>query len=380
VTKTITRFPSGVVTVPPSKSVYHRVLICRALAGMPVEIPDVSDDIDATARCLSAYLSGGETLDCGESGSTLRFLVPLMAALGYTARFTGRGRLLERPMEPFLDELRRHGADITREPDAITVAGRLQSGEFSLRGDISSQFVTGLLLALPTVRGDSVIHLTSPLESRSYVDITLDVMAKFGVTATVLPNGDYAVAGEQTYRAADIEIEGDFSQAAFFLAAQALGRDIDVRGLDYNSVQGDKKILEIIRDAAHPDGALRAVDVDASDIPDLVPPVAAMLACADGVSRIYNAGRLRHKESDRLAAVSEELNALGADVCIDGDALVIHGKPRLAGGHCNSRNDHRIAMMCAVAAIRCDNPVVLENAECVAKSFPDFWEKFEVSA
>lgn len=423
--KTIKRFPHGVVKVPPSKSILHRALICNALAGERIATRPVSDDIDATARCLRALMAvvSGERvlartddevadalhryalrLDCGESGSTLRFLLPVALALfarienAPSVIFTGHGRLLERPMEMFLDELGRHGALVWQKPDGITVAGTLQAGRYEIAGDVSSQFVSGLLFALPLLDGDSEIHLTTPLESVGYVDLTIDELTKSGIVVE-RDGDDFRVRGNQTYAPRDAEVEADFSQAAFFLVAAALGREVRCEGLNLDSRQGDLRILELLQEAGFeievasslrvlPRGGQTArrklpvlpLEVDVSNIPDLVPPLAALLSVADGTSRLTNAGRLRMKESDRLEAVATELNAIGADIEIDDDALVIYGVSSLSGGTVNSRGDHRIAMMGAVAAIRADAPVTIVGAECVKKSYPDFWRDFEVRA
>ena len=427
VNKVVKRFPHGVVNVPPSKSILHRVVICNALAGGKMPLKPVSDDIDATVRCMRSLMAvaSGERviaktddevadalhryalrLDCGESGSTLRFLLPLalamMSRLGEDApsvTFTGHGRLLERPMTMFLDELTRHGAMVWQKPNGITVAGTLQAGRYELAGNVSSQFVTGLLLALPLLDGDSEIHLTTPLESAGYVDLTIEELAKSGVEIE-RDGDDFRIRGSQSYTARELDAERDFSQAAFFLVAAALGRDVRCAGLRLDSQQGDMRILELLQEAGFEievSSALRVLprkgqvvrrklqvlpleEVDVSDIPDLVPPLAALLCVADGTSRLTNAGRLRMKESDRLEAVKTELNAIGADIEIDGDTLVIYGVSSLVGGTVNSRGDHRIAMMAAVAAIRADAPVTIVGAECVKKSYPDFWRDFEVRA
>jgi 3-phosphoshikimate 1-carboxyvinyltransferase len=387
----IDKFPYGAVTLPPSKSILHREIIRSFLSGVSPDVPvGVSDDIDATARCMRALMTGADALDCAESGSTLRFLIPIAAALGRRVRFTGRGRLLSRPLTPFLDELTRHGAVCELTSDALFVSGQLTAGTYRLPGDISSQFVTGLLFALPILSGDSEIVLTSPLESAAYVDLTLDALSRAGVRVTVTGTGDYKIPGGQTYARGALIAEGDYSQAAFFLVAGALGRDVSVPGLREDSIQGDRAVLDILRAAGitltRENGAIRALpgraapcDIDVSGIPDLVPPLAALFAYGDGASRLYNAARLRHKESDRLEAVRYELYALGADIRIEGDSLVITGQTRLRGGECDSRGDHRIAMMCAVAAIGCVGPVTLTGGGCVRKSYPGFWRDFEVS-
>lgn len=406
--KTIARFPSGVVELPSSKSISHRAIICAGLAPGDSIIRRLSgsDDIAATIACMTALgarieakqdtlmISGAlpcprGPLDCGESGTTLRLLIPLAALGTQEARFTGRGRLLSRPLDAYLQTLAAHGAACSL-PDGgpLTIRDPLVFGVYSLPGDVSSQFVSGLLLALPLLPGDSEIHLTTPLQSAAYVGLTLDMMAQFGVRAEYDGGRRFAVPGGQIYRPADLTLEADYSQAAFFLAAGALGRPCELRGLSAASRQGDRQIVDLIAQiGARPErtsggliaypGELHALTVDVSDIPDLVPPLAALLALADGTSRLTNAARLRHKESDRLAAISGALGALGASVAVEGDSLVITGKPQLRGGAMDSCGDHRIAMMGAVAAIRCDTPVTIAGSECVAKSYPDFWLDFE---
>ncbi|MDR1065400.1 MAG: 3-phosphoshikimate 1-carboxyvinyltransferase [Oscillospiraceae bacterium] len=391
--KTVRRFPEGIVQIPPSKSILHRAIICDALAGGRDFPSGVSEDIDATARCALALTSGEPniTLDCGESGSTLRFTLPLAPALGIKkAVFRGRGRLLRRPMDAYTDELRRHGARIEEKRDELIVSGELEAGVYELPGDISSQYISGLLFALPLC-GDSELRLTTPLESAGYVELTIDELQKSGVEIGRGRDAFY-IRGGQKYARREISAEGDYSQAAFFLAAGALGCDVECRGLDLRSKQGDMEILDIlkrcgIRVVVTSGGGIKAkpgkilpCELDASGVPDLVPPVAAMLSFASGVSRIYNAGRLRHKESDRLESVRDTLCALGARVVIDGDTLVINGRDMLEGGEISAHGDHRIAMMCAVAAIRCRWDVRVDGAECVAKSYPNFWSDFEAGA
>ncbi len=396
--KKVTLFPRGPVRIPPSKSVSHRALICAGLSDGPCYIENLafSKDIEATRRCmaelrrsLSEKIPSSMPLDCGESGSTLRFLIPLAALLPFETRFTGRGRLMERPLGPYFGELERHGARLGFGGGVLRVCGPLTPGVFDVPGDISSQFVTGLLFALPLLDGDSEIRIASRLESAPYVDLTLDMMERFGVAADKGGYRSFGVRGGQKYRACDIAIEADYSQAAFFLVAGALGCDCECVGLSSDSKQGDREIIGILKAcgaklagtdsgglAARP-GRLVAQTVDVSDIPDLVPPLAALLCFCEGTSRITNAGRLRHKESDRLAAVAEELNGLGANIAVDGDSLSITGVKALRGGRMSSRGDHRIAMMGAVAAIRSEGPVCIEGADCVAKSYPGFWRDFE---
>ncbi|GHU95013.1 3-phosphoshikimate 1-carboxyvinyltransferase [Clostridia bacterium] len=370
----INNFPSGEITPPPSKSLSHRALICAWLSGADISDPSCvknlgdSSDIQATKRCLVA-LSNGNTLDCGESGSTLRFLMPL-ASLHGGADFVGSGRLLERPLEPYNNALH-----FLQESGYIRVGCGLKNGNYVLPGDVSSQFFSGLLMALPLVNGDSTLTFSSSLESKPYIEMTLDVMSSFGVCVETLENG-WKLQGNQKYIYTSYAVESDYSQAAFFLAAAALGRDVTCKGLSPSSRQGDRKIIEIVAKIGN---SLQPVDVDASDIPDIVPPIAALCCFCEGESHIYNAKRLRFKESDRLHALASELSKLGADIAEGSDSLAIRGKKRLAGGCADSHNDHRIAMAVAVAAIGCDAPVDLTGWESVKKSYPNFWKDWGVN-
>jgi len=497
-TLTIDKFPSGQIFLPPSKSVGHRALICGVLSGGgTVNRTGENEDIQATIRCLKALgaklsqcgergdgscgdgasgkrdasrsrcgetagsscgggsshadaerhgddwriegglparMSGAPLLDCGESGSTLRFLIPLAVLYDTPVTFTGRGRLMQRPLNVYEKCLGAKGVTFTREDDRLTVRGPLRPGVFRLPGDVSSQFITGLLLALPLLSEDSMILLESPLQSASYVDLTMAVLRDYGIQIEALDHKSYRVFGNQRYRVRDYTVEADFSGAAFFLAAAALGRPLELMGLNLNSVQGDRAFLDLLKqcgyavadgphggivvtagkgiaatagnvrgrmaaaDSAHGESAVvnrahgemaavdvslsslvvrpNAITVDVGDIPDLVPPLAALLAFGRGESRIVNAGRLRIKESDRLATVTRQLNLLGADVTEGDDFLILRGKPFLSGGECYGENDHRIAMMCGVAAIGCKAPVRLNDYKCVKKSYPDFWNDF----
>jgi 3-phosphoshikimate 1-carboxyvinyltransferase len=415
--KVIDRFPGGSVTPPPSKSLCHRAVICAALAARHdggvslIENFGRSEDVDATLGAVRALglaeaaEEGGvlrvgpplspdprgssRAVDCGESGSTLRFLIPVAALSERKTVFTGRGRLLSRLLGVYAEMFSRAGAGFVQEPGRVTVGGLLRGGSYSLPGGVSSQFVSGLLLALPLLDGDSEIRLSTPLESGRYVDLTIGVMRRFGVEAE---SGDsfYSVRGGQRYRPACYRVEADYSQAAFFLAAAALGRDVRVSGLNPGSLQGDRAMLGVMREMGAEtswdgdaisvrvdDKGLRGVTVDAREIPDLVPPIAALCCFCEGESRIVNAGRLRLKESDRLSALASELGHLGADVAEEGDGLRIIGASRLRGGAADAWGDHRIAMAVAVAAIRCENPVSLSGSASVNKSYPGFWRDFE---
>ena len=370
----------GAITPPPSKSQAHRLLIAAALADGESRIEHLADsqDIQATRRCMAALKAPGEdlpVLDCGESGSTLRFLIPVALALRGGGRFTGRGRLMERPQKPYFDLFDEKGIAYRQEDGVLTVQGRLTPGTFALPGDVSSQFVTGLLYALPLLEGDSRITLTTPLESRGYVDMTLEALERFGIRAECPDGRTLRVPGGQTYRPCRAAVESDYSQAAFYYAANGLGGQVEILGLNPRSAQGDRCIVPYHMQLCGPGEA----ELDVSQCPDLVPPLAAHAALRQGITRIVNAARLRIKESDRLTAVTQVLTALGADVVEGADRLTITGQPEgLAGGvTVDSHNDHRIAMMAAIAATRCRRSVTIAGAECVAKSYPDFWKDYK---
>ena len=403
---------AGTVAAPISKSDLHRLLIAAALCppGEPTVIQGLtlSQDIEATAGILRALgaqveFSENETritppssrsqasilADCGESGSTLRFLVPVLAALGCEATFVGRGRLGQRPMLPLTQQLRLHGVSVENDLLPLTIHGPLTGGEFTFAGDVSSQYITGLLYALPLLKEDSTIRLTSPLQSMGYVKMTLDVLGRFGIQAEELPDG-WRIPGGQRYRSpGQLKAEGDWSGAAFWLCAGALGRQpLTVTGLRQDSLQGDRAVCRILSqmgarlcwegDALTVTGApLTAVEIDGSQIPDIVPILSVAAALAQGETRIINAQRLRIKESDRLAAMAAGLSALGAQIQETEDGLLLSGKAELRGGaEVDSFGDHRIAMCMAVASTRCAQPVSIRDPMCVAKSYPDFYEDF----
>lgn len=388
----------GTVTPPPSKSQAHRLIIAAALSDGFCKLSnvDLSEDIQATLRCMrtldadasadgtiirGADLVDGheepapEVMDCGESGSTLRFLIPVALALKGGGIFTGHGRLMERPQEPYFALFREKGIFYEQKDGVLTVEGKLTAGVYTLPGNVSSQFITGLLYALPLLEGDSRIELTTDLESRGYVDMTLDALKRFGVKAEYDGKRTFHVPGNQYYQHQDLAIEADWSNAAFWYGAKFLGCPVEIGGLDQDSVQGDRAIAGFYEQM----GGAGRLELDVSQCPDLVPPLAAMAALRAGeTTAIVNAGRLRIKESDRLATVTEVLNALGAQVEEHEDHLVIHGREKLAGGvTVSGHNDHRIAMMAAIAAIRCEKPVTITGAECVKKSYPRFWEDYE---
>ncbi len=404
---------SGKVKVPPSKSFAHRAVLAAFLSGGECKINNIrlSEDISATLDCAkvlgakfeydskknSVLLSNGTDkpsgklkLDCGESGSTLRFLIPIALCFSKNLEFTGRGRLMERPMKPYFDIFDEKGIKYRLKDGVLSVKGSLLSGDFKIDGSVSSQFITGLLFALPLLDGDSRIIIEGNLTSKGYIDITLDVLKKFGIK---IENDNYqifTIKGNQQYKARNYTVEGDFSQAAFFLVAGAIGCDIVCTGLKENSLQGDKKIIEVIEQTgaavekigtngfkATSSANMHGITVDADEIPDLVPIMAVLLAFCKGESRIVNAARLRIKESDRLAAICSELKVLGAKITEGEDFLIINGTQVLSGNTVSSHNDHRIAMAAAIAACRCEGDVTIDGAKkSVRKSYPDFFEDY----
>ncbi len=386
---------SGRVVIPPSKSISHRALICAALSQGESRITGVlqCEDTDATTDALTAlgaeirtengvtYVKGIEKapkyaeINCRESGSTLRFLIPVCAALGVEAVFTGSGQLPTRPITPYIEEFPKHGVNFVSDVFPYHIKGKLTAGVFPVTGSISSQFITGLMFAMPLLDGASTIMLTSPLQSKPYADITVNVMRSFGIE-TLEFNGNYNIKGVQKYKPTAFTVEGDCSQAAFFAVANELGSNIELAGVNRNSVQGDRAVFDIIDDMIKINGSYSGFDVDASDIPDLVPILTVLAAFAEGESRIRGCERLRIKESDRLVSISTALNSLGANVTIENDELAITGVKELTGGVCSSCNDHRIAMSLAIASQKCTSPLTITGAECVAKSYPTFFEDF----
>ncbi len=402
----------GTATVPPSKSLAHRMIICAALADGVSRVSPIQPSQDVLAMLEGMAALGAEcrlegdvavirgvgaarkpepvAIDCRESGNTLRFLFPLSLTLGTGARLTGAPGLAARPMGPYFDICAQQNIACERgEGPALSLRtrGRLSAGTYHVPGNISSQFITGLLLALSVLDEDSEIRLTTPLESTAYVDLTLDAMRSFGVAVEVLEGG-YRVRGGQKYAARDATVEGDYSHAANFLCAAALGCDVAVGGLNPDSFQGDRQALSVLRrmgaDVRFADGAYRfapaplhGVSVDVSEIPDVAPVLALTCALAEGRSAIRNAGRLRFKECDRFAATIEAINLLGGHARADGDAIVIDGVASFRGGcTCPCHNDHRMAMLYGVAATRCERPIVLDSRECVNKTYPGFWADY----
>ena len=371
---------SGVVTPPASKSMAHRAVLAMALADRQGILSNLSDsqDIQATRRCVEALKtprSDGELpfLDCGESGSTLRFVIPIALALAGGGVFTGRGRLMERPQGPYFDMFDEQGIFYEQKDGVLTIQGTLTPGVYRLPGNVSSQFVTGLLYALPLLTGDSTIKITTPLESSGYVDMTLDMLEKFGISVENQNYETFRVPGNQTYQARDIAVEPDWSQAGFWYAAAFLDNPVQPSGLNSASAQGDKVVSELYWKLAKPGD----VDIDVSGCPDLLPPLAVMAAIRQGTTCFVNAARLRIKESDRLATVHHLLTALGGQAEEGPDSLTVHGVSAFTGGTVDGANDHRIVMAAAIAATRANAPVTILGAEAVNKSYPSFWDDYK---
>jgi 3-phosphoshikimate 1-carboxyvinyltransferase len=400
----------GTVTVPPSKSAAHRAIIAAALADgrSVVGNVDLSSDILATVGACRGLgcdivieenkpyntltvdgglsISGQTAIDCAESGSTLRFFIPVACTLSGTKTFTGRGRLPYRPVDAYLQIFDAQGIRYTRTADAnlpLTVSGKLQSGEMRVDGRVSSQYVTGLLFALPVLQEDSVISVLGGFESRGYVDLTVDMLRRFGIEIGV--SGDkFTIKGGQRYQPRDVVVEGDYSQAAFFIVAGAIAGDVLIAGLDARSLQPDSAIVSIMQSMGaqlSQEGDILTVKqselsgtvIDVSQCPDLVPPLAIAASFAKGETRITGAARLRIKECDRLHALAVNLNNLGIQASETDDELIIRGGS-INAGTVDTFGDHRIAMAFAVAAAGAKGDIIIPNAECIDKSYPKFYD------
>lgn len=399
---------SGVIPAIPSKSYAHRMMICAAFSEEPSRIfcTSGSEDILATIRCLNAMgasityedgvievipvdrtaLPSSASMDCGESGSTLRFLLPVACALGIDGEFVMHGRLSQRPLSPLYEELIRHGAVLAQQgTQPFLISGRLTDPDFSIAANVSSQFISGLLFALPLM-GGGTIRMTGEIQSGSYLDITVECMRLAGIDVT-LQGDTYHVQG--TYRMpAESTVQGDWSNAAFWLCAGAIGpQAVTVTGLNLHSAQGDRKILDVLERfgagiqktedsvTVSPE-KLSGIALDASDIPDLVPVISAVACRAAGETRIEHAERLRIKESDRIQSVCALLNAFGADYTEKPDGMIIRGGKPLHGATVSSCNDHRIAMTAAVMSLLTDSAITIEQAESVNKSYPSFYQDY----
>ena len=378
----------GTIKAIPSKSQAHRLLLCAAFADGPTTLlcPQTNRDIQATAECLQALGAGiirtddsyritpiqalpeQATLNCCESGSTLRFLLPIVGALGVDATFTMEGRLPQRPLSPLWEEMERMGCHLTRPTgDTIRCQGKLQPGSYCIDGSVSSQFVTGLLFALSLIDGNSRLQLIGKVESLPYIEMTLRALSMFGVDARQ-QDGCYHLAQARFSTPGTIEVEGDWSNGAFWLAASALGSELVVSGLNENSPQGDRAVTHWLSELTAP------CIIDASDIPDLVPILAVVAGAKQGATFI-NAQRLRIKESDRLQTVADLINGIGGKAAVTADGLAVQGGEYI-GGTVNAAGDHRIAMAAAIAATVCTQPLTIVGAEAVCKSYPAFWADY----
>lgn len=405
--------PHGSVKIPASKSLAHRAVICAALAEGTSHLQNLtlSNDIRATLDGMAALGASVEqtaedaftihgagfpsaaddiTVDCGESGSTLRFFIPIFSLCGQKVRFICHGRLPARPQTVYQDIFAATGVSFAPFSDGEAagweLCGSLTPGEYTVKGDISSQFISGLLFALPLLDGDSVLKILPPFESRSYVELTLQTLAQFGITATWTDAYTLLIPGRQHYRPADHTVEGDFSQMAFFAVLGAINSPITVLGLNPDSAQGDKKIVDIIRQMGgkitalengyqiSPD-RLAACDIDLADCPDLGPILTVLAANAAGETRLFNAARLRIKESDRIADVEQELARFSIRTHSTDDELYVSGSQCIAAKTpCLSHNDHRIVMALSILATICPHPTEILQAEAINKSYPRFFE------
>lgn len=413
----------GLVAAPPSKSDSHRAILCAGLSANETEIEHIvlSEDVKATIEALktmgvtieekvsveryttlkinnpwmAAYYASGKRLNCGplkidcrESGSTARFMIPLFHLSEAPVTFYGAPALSRRPYTPYYDIFKAQSETVQFHTDSghlpLTISGTLKAGVYPIVGNISSQFISGLLMSLPLLDGDSEIIVTPPLESKAYIDLTLACLSAFHIAVETSDALHYKIKGNQRYSGAQYRVEGDFSAAAFWLVATALGNEVAVSGLSRTSKQADQDILVFFEGAYRWEEDVLWVDeneanqctFDVSQCPDLVPILAVYCALSKGTSKIIGASRLRIKESDRLKAITTELNKMGADIEELEDALVINGVSQFHGAQVDAWNDHRIAMALAIAATRADGPVIIKGAESVSKSYPDFWNDY----
>ncbi len=398
---------AGRLLAAPSKSYAHRAIIAAALADGVSQIDNVakSDDVLATIAVLTAFgcnfqwrgssllvqssalQTPSKVLNCRESASTLRFILPLSLQVKGPCTFSGQPSLAKRPLDDYLILFNKHNCQIEyngRLP--LTISGKPLCGEVAIAGNISSQYISGLMFALPLCDQPSTIRLTTALQSRGYVDMTIAVLRRFGIVIEPLSNG-WQIAANQRYQSTDFTVEGDFSSAAYWLVAATLGQTIEVAELSSESLQGDRAIVDVINRmggavSATTTGFIakpaktRGITLDVSQMVDLVPAIALLASVSEGQTTLIGGARLRYKESNRLESVVTQLNALGADIEETADGMVIRGRRRLVGGRVNSCADHRIAMMLTIAATVCDQPVILSAAEVVAKSYPQFYQDF----
>lgn len=405
------QFLKGEVVIPPSKSLSHRAIIAAGLSEGSCKVENIiqSQDIIATTKCMSQLGASFVEVDgdlevvgakrpltvnesvfkCHESGSTLRFMIPIAMLAGGKISFEGKGKLMTRPLDPFFNIFDKQG--ITYEYNGslpLGVEGSIKPGVFKIPGNISSQFITGLMYTLPLLDGASEIVITTPLESKGYLDLTIDVLKSFGVK---IINDDYKrfiIKGRQEFKAVDYRVEGDFSQVAFWIVAGLINGDLTCLDMNENSSQGDKEVLDIVKRMM---GDIKVTSdkiivkksetketvIDGSQCPDIIPVLTVLAAVTPGVTRVINAKRLRIKECDRLNAITTELNILGANIEELEDGLIITGVKQLKGGKVKGWNDHRIVMSLVVASLVCEEPVYIEGCKAINKSYPHFFEQFK---
>lgn len=402
---------AGEIMIPPSKSMSHRAIICAALANGTSTITNVaySDDIKITIEgmkqlgakitCLenSIIIEGikdfkeiqSDTIFCNESGSTLRFFIPIFSLCDKIISFTGRNRLLKRPQTIYENIFKSQGITYQQDDEKITIGGKLKAGDYELNGDVSSQFISGLLFTLPLLDKDSTIHIKEPYESRSYVDLTLQMLNLYGIKANYCDANTLVIPGNQSYKPHDYKIEGDYSQLGFFAVLAAINNDLKCLGLSHDSLQGDKQIINILKNAGADiseiengyfirKSKLHASEIDLGDCPDLGPILTILAMYTKGTTRIYNAQRLRYKESDRIAAMEEELNKCGVNISTTEGEIGINGDEHYSCDEIlNGHKDHRIVMSLSVATTLFDKAVIIEGAQAINKSYPNFFDDLQ---
>ena len=401
------KIDSGNITIPPSKSLAHRAIICACLAPGRSVISNIDYSVDIRAtiegmRHLGAsikedkdtlFIDGietfqydGDVVNCHESGSTLRFFLPLFSLTGKRATFSGSKRLIERPQNVYEMLFQEQGIDFVRTYPNIIIDGRLKPGELTLKGNVSSQFITGLLFALPLLEADSKIHIEPPFESRSYVDLTIQMLKRFQIIVEYEDAYTLAIKGNQQYQPTDVLVEGDYSQLVFWASLGVLNHSVETHGLDLHSLQGDKKTIDIFQsmnagikvlDDGYQfcPGTLNGTVIDLNDCPDLGPMLFALATQANGKTTFQNAGRLRIKESDRIKAMETELKKLGCSISSTFGTVTITGPVKLQGNvTLHGHNDHRIVMALSILATIADEPITIDDAQAISKSYPGFFK------
>jgi len=398
---------TGEVTPPPSKSILHRYIIASSLAKGISKIENISysDDIIATIEAMKKlgakiekkdnyllidgsktfdkkYLNNNAEIDCNESGSTLRFLFPLSIVKQNRILFKGKGKLFKRPLSPYFENFDKYQIKYSYiNENEILLDGELKSGEYEIDGNISSQFITGLLFSLPLLSGNSKIIIRGKLESSSYIDITLDCLNKFGIKIINNSYKEFIIKGNQTYKSGNYQVEADYSQGAFFLVANSIGSNIKINGLNSNSLQGDKKIIDFISKIDNWNKDEKLI-LDGSETPDIIPILSLKACISKKEIEIVNIARLRIKESDRLKATAQELPKLCFDLIEKEESILVNSRKNFNEISNNtpvslsSHSDHRIAMMLAIASTCYEGEIILDDLDCVKKSYPNFWEVF----